>query len=166
MGDETNRVGLIPSKNLEENRKAFVRSDMDYSKSSLCEYILKHLAFTKIGTFCKPRITDKLIVFPPVSKKGMVRLLKKGTILRATTCQKGTLLLKRATASKRALLSGPCHSSRAHLCTVIINTYYIFSVISNLLFSLNCSFLNFHISGFTFINDNLINFYSLCLTLL
>ena len=41
MGDETNRVGLIPSKNLEENRKAFVRSDMDYSKSSLCEYILK-----------------------------------------------------------------------------------------------------------------------------
>lgn len=35
VGDETNRVGLIPSKNLEENRKAFVRSDMDYSKSSL-----------------------------------------------------------------------------------------------------------------------------------
>ncbi|XP_053385482.1 protein PALS2-like [Mercenaria mercenaria] len=35
IGDETNRVGLIPSKNLEENRKAFVRSDMDYSKSSL-----------------------------------------------------------------------------------------------------------------------------------
>lgn len=35
IGDETNRVGLIPSKTLEENRKAFVRSDMDYSKSSL-----------------------------------------------------------------------------------------------------------------------------------
>jgi len=35
VGDETNRVGLIPSKNLEENRKSFVRSDMDYSKSSL-----------------------------------------------------------------------------------------------------------------------------------
>ncbi|KAL4217151.1 MAGUK p55 subfamily member 6 [Mactra antiquata] len=35
VGDESNRVGLIPSKNLEENRKAFVRSDMDYSKSSL-----------------------------------------------------------------------------------------------------------------------------------
>ncbi|WAR10157.1 MPP2-like protein, partial [Mya arenaria] len=35
VGDEMNRVGLIPSKNLEENRKAFVRSDQDYSKSSL-----------------------------------------------------------------------------------------------------------------------------------
>ena len=37
VGDELNRVGLVPSKNLEENRKAFVRSDMDYSKSSLCK---------------------------------------------------------------------------------------------------------------------------------
>lgn len=35
VGDDNNQVGLIPSKNLEENRKAFVRRDMDYSKSSL-----------------------------------------------------------------------------------------------------------------------------------
>lgn len=45
VGDETNRVGLIPSKNLEENRKAFVRSDMDYSKSSLCKQTVLSVRF-------------------------------------------------------------------------------------------------------------------------
>ena len=35
-----------------------------------------------------------------------------------------------AMTSKRALLSGPWHARRAHLCTTIkFNTYYIFSII-------------------------------------
>ena len=105
------------------------------------------------------------IVFPPAPKKGMVRLLKKGHFLTRGSMSKGHFM--RARASKRALLSGPWHARRAYLCAVIkFNTYYIFSITSNLLFNLNCSFLNFHISGFTFTRDNLENFFSLCLTLL
>jgi len=45
VGDEHNRVGLIPSKTLEENRKAFVRTDQDYSTSSLCKQRFKTLCF-------------------------------------------------------------------------------------------------------------------------
>ena len=84
----------------------------------------------------------------PSPKKGHGKVAKKGHFLTRGSMSKGHF--QHASASKRALL-------RAHLCTVIkFNPYYkIFSIISNLLFSLNCSFLNCHISGFSFTRDNL-----------
>ena len=36
-------TGLIPSKQLEEKRQAFVQPDNDYSKSSLCKYCIKNI---------------------------------------------------------------------------------------------------------------------------
>ena len=57
-------------------------------------------------------IQNRLLVFPPDPKKGMVRLLKKGHFLTRGNMSKGHF--QRATTGKRALLSGPWHARRAH----------------------------------------------------
>ena len=100
----------------------------------------------------------------PSPKKGHGKVAKKGHFLHAATCQKGTFSAQR---QAKGLFFKVAHGMLGGhiLSTVIRLTHHIFSVISNLLFSL-CSFLNFHISGFTFTRDNLENFFSLCLTLL
>lgn len=80
VGDETNRVGLIPSKNLEENRKAFVRADMDYSKSSLlCGLKRKKKKKIKYSTKgAKDWDTADLVLYeevarmPPFERKSLV----------------------------------------------------------------------------------------------
>ena len=87
----------------------------------------------------------------PSPKKGHGKVAKKGHFLTCDSMSKGHF--QRATASKRALLNGIWHARRAYLCTVIkFNIFYIFSIISNLLSSLNYNIL----SSFSIFQDSLL----------
>ena len=100
-----------------------------------------------------------VLVFPPALKKGMVRLLKKGTLSARQHVKRA--LSARNDKQKGTFLSDLWHAGKAHLSTVIrFNTVVI--LLCNLLFSF-CSFLNFHISEFSFTTEKLENFFSLTL---
>ena len=55
------------------------------------------------------------LVFPPVPKKGMVRLLKKGTLNARQHVKRA--LLACDDKQRGTFLSGPYHAMRAHLST-------------------------------------------------
>ena len=98
-------------------------------------------------------------MFPPALKKGMVlKVDKKGHFQRLAARQKGTLSARQA---KSTFLSDLWHAGRALISIGIrfntVVTCYILYNKSNLLFSF-CSFLNFHISGFSFTTEKIRKF--------
>ncbi|KAL3853924.1 hypothetical protein ACJMK2_013240 [Sinanodonta woodiana] len=111
--DELNRVGLIPSQRLEENRKAFVRADMDYSTSSfLCGLKRKKKKKIKYNAKnnkefdkCELSIYEEVAKMPPFQRKTLVLVGANGVGRRSLKER----LIK---SDPRTFASGLPHTSR------------------------------------------------------